>query len=274
MTIVQTFITAPMTVERLKQNFIIAALSLAYAHNAGYKVKMYTDSLGLVLLSRLPYDEINTEMDGIKLPTKNALWSIGKYYALMKEPLGTIHTDFDVMLRKPCLDGLLDGYDATCQIKEHIENTQTWYEDCRKFLLKHGCQRYMNLTRVIYTYNVGIIGYGTEKMRKKHAGAIIDIYNKFKDYNGEMPTIDFYIEQANLYNLTKRGFKVNPIIKDAVFFDDNYRIINEYADTIGYCHLQSWDKYKPDVFARVLSNLQKENKEIYDSISDIINITK
>lgn len=274
MTIIQTFISAPMSVQRLKQNILIAAVSLAYAHKSGYKVKMYTDSLAYPLLSKLPYDEINTEMDKIVLPESNVLWSVGKYYALMKEPIGTIHIDFDVLLKKPCLEGLLINADAVCQILEHIENVQTVYEQSRQFLLNNKCNNYLDISKpATHAYNVGIIGYGSESMRKAHAGTIIKLYNKFKKYNKPMPTIDFYIEQANLYNLSTKGYKVNPIIKDTVFFDTDYTIITKYANTIGYCHLQSYKKYTPEVLNKLKHQLIVNFRDIYNSISDIIKIT-
>ena len=275
MTIVQTFITAPMSVYRLKQNVIIAALSLAYAHKSGYKVKMYTDTVGYSLLSKLPYDDINTELDGIELPKSNALWSIGKYYALLKEPLGTIHTDFDVLLKKPCLNGLLAGVDAVCQIKERIEGIQSIYEHCRQFLISESCGDLVNVSKPIkYTYNVGVIGYSTEAMRQAHAGTIKKVYERFKNYKGSMPTIDFYIEQAHLYHLSKKGFKVKPVVSDATLFVTDYRMITEFADAVGYCHLQSEIKYNPIVMKKVISLLETEFKDIYNLVADIVNITK
>lgn len=273
MKIIQTFITSPMSVDRLKKNIIIAALSLAYAHKSGYKVKMYTDSLGYSILKRLPYDEINTELDCIKL-SKNTLWSVVKYYALLKEPLKVIHTDFDVILKKPCLDGLLDKADATCQIKEHIESIQPVYEQDRTFLISNNCKDLLDLSDPVkYTYNVGIIGYNSESLRRAHAETIMTLYERFKDYDKTMPILDFYIEQAHLYNLSKKGYKIKPLIDNVTYFDLDYRIITECADNIGYCHLQSEVKYNSSVMKKVIGLLKKEFSNIYYLIDDIINIT-
>ena len=275
MTIIQTFITASMTVERLKQNTIIAALSLAFAHKSGYKVKMYTDNLGKLILGRLPYDELNTELNNLKLPSSNALWSVGKYYALMKEPLKTIHTDFDVILKKPCLDGLFKDADMIAQIKEDIDNGQPWYEDCRQFLLTYGYQDTFDLSNpVSNAYNTGIIGYSNNEARDAHIKPILKVYNRFKDYKFKMPTLDFYIEQANLYNLSKQGFKVNTIIKGVNYMSTTYTIINTVADSIGYCHLQSNAKYSSEIMSKIIYLLRTQFKDIYNAIQDIIVITK
>ena len=263
-----------MSVHKLKQNLIIAALSLAYAHKSGYKVRMYTDSLGKALLSKLPYDSINTELDSIKLPKSSALWSVVKYYALYKEPLGTIHTDFDVMLKKPCLEGLLDNADATCQIFEHVEKCQPYYEQCRTFLISQNMGDLLDLDNPVkYACNVGIIGYGSEKMREAHAGIIMQVYERLKHIDTPIPTVDFYMEQAHLYHLSLKGFKVNPIIKDKVFFDADYTQVCDYARRVGYCHLQSSRKYSTETMEEMVGILKIDFPDIYSRISDIIAIT-
>lgn len=276
MTIIQTFLTSPMSVEKLKKNVIIAALSLAFAHKSGYKVKMYTDNLGKLILSKLPYDELNTELNNIELSSEGkALWSIGKYIALMKEPLGTIHTDFDVILKRPCLNGLLRNADICAQIKECIDDAQPWYEENRQFLIKEGFNDYFDLShKVTNTYNTGIIGYSNSKAREAHIKPIMAVYNKLKHYKGDIPVLDFYIEQAALYDLSVNGFKVNPIIKTASIWNYNYTIINSIADNIGYCHLQSKAKYSTEVMSKIIKILSIQFREIYNSIRDIIQTTK
>jgi hypothetical protein len=91
-----------------------------------------------------------------------------------------------------------------------------------------------------------------------------------------MPVVDFYIEQANIYNLYKKGYKVNPLIKNKIYNsnDYTYTIINEYADTLGYCHLQSAAKYSPEIMSKVVLLLKKLFPSIYRQIEDIVKITK
>ena len=110
-----------MIEESVKNSVYVAALSLKYAQNSGYYVVMYTDTYGYSLLKDLGYDEINTCLDEIPdsvVPYQ--FFAYPKFFAGLKEPLGSLHIDFDVFLKKPCVDKFFNdkSIDVILQCKE------------------------------------------------------------------------------------------------------------------------------------------------------------
>ena len=84
--IVQSLWTKPIkSAEHLRKTLFIAALSLAYAHNSGYKVHMHTDSKGYELLKKFGYDKLEKTLDAIPASVPTELFAAGKFYAMRAE---------------------------------------------------------------------------------------------------------------------------------------------------------------------------------------------
>ena len=243
-----------MRKNRVEDNVRMATLSLEYAHSCGYEVGMYTDSYGADLLSDLPYDTFSTALDDIP-PARRAgsMFAAGKYFALQQEPLGVVHTDFDVFLRKPCLDKFFAGEgDAVCQCREYIWNENV-YRDCAYILRNNFCPKAIKPERPHYAYNVGVIGFNSQKLKNLFVGTYMEAFEHYRHSN-QQTLLDFFLEQAFLYQLRYR-FDIRPLIKGTCFEQD-WSTMKAEATEIGYCHLQSSCKYLPEVQKRIQELLE------------------
>ena len=252
--IIQSFWTAPMRTTRMQDNVRMATLSLEYAHSCGYEVGMYTDSDGAELLSDLPYDTFSTSLDDMP-PVRHpgSMFAAGKYFALRQEPTGVVHTDFDVFLRKPCLDSFFAGEgDAVCQCREYIWREKV-YRDCADLLREEFCPKAINPVRPHYSYNVGVIGFNSPRLKDLFVSTYMEAFDYYKDRNPQT-LLDFFLEQAFLYQLRNK-YDIRPLIKGTCFEND-WSMMKEEANEIGYCHLQSSYKYLPSIQNRIQELLE------------------
>jgi len=85
--------------DQLKQNIWLFALSVAYAKKMNAEIVLHTDELGKEIFGFLPYDEIHLTLEGLNVHER--FWAAGKIFAQEAEPLGSVHIDGDVFLKKP-----------------------------------------------------------------------------------------------------------------------------------------------------------------------------
>ena len=118
--ITQSFWTKPTDKESLALHLDLAALSLYYAHRSGYVVHMHTDSKGMELLKDYGYDSLLPTLDEIPSDMPECIFAYGKILALEREPIGAVHIDLDVFIKKPLLDRFFEDktIDVVLQCEE------------------------------------------------------------------------------------------------------------------------------------------------------------
>lgn len=108
MRLCHSFSTRPLGVEayntaalrRLIGNVWYFALSVAYAKRSGAYIVLHTDSFGKAMLGHLPYDEIHLTLDDMPADISPRFWAAGKIFAQEAEPIGSLHIDGDVFIKR------------------------------------------------------------------------------------------------------------------------------------------------------------------------------
>ena len=274
--IVHSFWTYPMikTIrwnesEQLQNNLWILALSVIYAKShKNVQLILYTDDIGYNLLKDLPYDEIYTTLNDIKIePYSEVFWAQGKFYAMQNEPLCSIHTDFDVFLKTDkCINSLLEinNYDL---IVQDIEFANGSAYDNQKINLMSKC----NINTISeYAYNCGVIGFNNQELKNKYFNNYFQnkekILQALSDKKLKPACYDLNIEQEYLYKISK-DYNVKTLL--GIKNWNKYEEYNQKAIDLGYQHLIGKSKYihinkvkqlvnyyNPNIF-KIINNLFK-----------------
>jgi len=269
MRIFQTFWTKPMDEDRLRKNVYIAALSLRYAQKSGYYVVMYTDSVGYELLKDLGYDEINTYLDNIPEDVNpSQFFAYPKFFAGLKEELGSLHTDFDVFLKKPCVNIFFEDktIDIILQCEEYHQKE---YEKNCKVICEHEYPEILKIKNMHYSSNVGIIGFNNKELKEIY-------YSWYFDYIDFYKTKLTYIKNC-LSELISEQVNINYLIKtkkyncyyllpiDNDIYEERKKL-NVIANKIGYQHLQGGCKYNESNFLEIKTILKYKFPETYNLV--------
>lgn len=275
--IFQTFWTKPMTGNRLEINVHIALLSLCYAKASGYYVVMYTDTLGYSYLKDFGYDEINTYLDEIPddiKPNQYYFFAYPKFFAGLKEPLGSLHIDFDVFLKKPCVDVFFEdkSIDVILQCKEGYASYFYLYVKGRKKILSHKYPETLKINH-LNSSNVGIIGFNNQELKDIYFSWYFDYIDFYKTRTSYLKCVssEMFVEQVNIdYLLETKNYKCHYLlIKDT---GENHDELRAFADKIGYQHLQGIEKYKrKDTLPNIYNILRKKFPNEFTIIRGLFN---
>ena len=273
MRVFQTFWTKPMDKEKLRINTYIAVLSLRHTQAAGYYVVMYTDTLGYSLLKDFGYDEINTELDNIPDDINPKFFAYPKFFAGMKEPLGSLHIDFDVFLKKPCVNKFFEdkSIDVILQCEEEYASFFPDYVDGRKII---NLNEYPETFKVnhIHSSNVGIIGFNNKEFKDIYYSWYFDYIDFYKTRLNYLNGVhsELFAEQVNIDYLIQTN-KYNCLYLLPVNTGSNHQEISDYADTIGYQHLQGTCKYKSKTMDKIKETLNKKFPGTLEKIEILFN---
>lgn len=265
---------------QLESNIWLYTLSVIYAKSIGVEIVLHTDSLGKALLSHLPYDKIYTTLNNIPETIPTMIWAYGKFEALKQEPLGSIHIDGDVFLKKPeVLKGLeYSNYDLIVQNTEGLGYS---YENTEKILDKYGIISSESFN-VPYAYNCGVIGINNAQLKKMYLDFYLK-YTKAVSQNRVLKNmmahdkyicVDLPLEQHSIAVLSK-NFKVKQLLENG----GGEAITNltvQSSIKLGYQHLIGKEKYNhiERVKAYVLAlnrDLYYKTKKVIEKYSKLIN---
>lgn len=272
--ICQSFWTRPMINNNdysnvLKVNLQIAALSLLYAHNSGYKVRMHTDSIGYQYLKEFGYDDIKLTLDKIPDNANTILFAQPKFYTLLEEGIGIIHIDFDVFLKKRIneIDNFYNNQNIDV-IYQCIENNiQCIYtNELELFKNNQYLCKYIKDFDESFAINVGTIGFNDKDLFNKYINNYFNVLQDIQKYNIELKSCpDLILEQLTLYNyiINKKAEKLLPDMNIC-----DYEDISKYADKIGYQHLQGPYKHTDKGKTFIDAYLYKFNKKLYSIINN------
>lgn len=225
---------------QLESNIWLYTLSVLYAKSIGLEIVLHTDSLGKSLLSHLPYDAIYTTLNNIPDSIPTMVWAYGKFEALKNEPIGSIHIDGDVFLKKPEIIKELN-FDSSDVIIQNSEGMGEHYKDPEKQLIKHGIIS-DNFLNTDFAYNCGIVGFNNAKLKNQYLNFYLDSINKVSNVrsiknmmlNDRYFCVDLPLEQHSLAVLCQK-YKVKELLSGGD--------IHQKGLSIGYQHLIGKDKY-------------------------------
>lgn len=263
--LVHSYWTRPLSIRRyglgftqLSANVWYFALSVAYAKLIGAEIVLHTDTLGKALLGHLPYDEIHLTLDDVPAHIHPRFWAAGKFYALEREPIGAVHIDGDVFLKRSALLDLMSGCDVIVQHKE----SAGWY-DTERMMFKFAPEvaRFGINVDFVGGYNTGVFGMNNAEYKRRflagYFGAVDAISRNFYQELSacEWSTPDLITEQQWARQLAEdMNLRVSCILPDEM-------TIHETAKQLGYQHVVTSAKYS--VVDRVQATLNNVNKDIY-----------
>jgi hypothetical protein len=275
MRIFQTFWTKPMDKEKLMKNTYIAVLSLMYAKKSGYNVIMYTDSIGYELLKNFEYDEVNKELDNIPEDVNpKQFFAYPKFFAGLKESVGSMHIDFDVFLKKPCINSFFEdkSIDVVLQCKEGYVEFYKEYINGRKKLSLNKHPKTLKINH-LHSSNVGIIGFNNKELKDIYYSWYFDYIDFYKDKLNYLVGVssELFSEQINIdYIIQQKGYKCLYILPEDT--GENHIILNKCADEIGYQHLQGGGKYRDETFLKIKDVLNKKFPDAFNKVNNLFNV--
>lgn len=251
--------------QRFIGNICYYSLSLAYLKKLNQKVILYTDTLGAALLSHLPYDEIHITLDDIPDELSPRFWAAGKIYAMEQEPLGSIHIDGDVFIKKESLIELINNSDWDLLVQNYEKDlwSSSYYEEFPHFKNEINFCKQFGVNPTQYgAYNTGILGFWNQTLKDKFINTYKSVslnhsklhYKELEESENRTP--DLITEQTFIYQLSK-PYKVKQLLDTT----DN-KIIREVCNNLGYQHVITMWKYT--YLDKCLEVLKKVSPEIYN----------
>lgn len=249
--------------DQIEKSMYINALSVAYAKASGAYITCHCDSFMYKWLKELPYDEIFVDLDDLKDKMKcdpTFMWAAGKFVALEKEPLGTIHIDFDVFIKSPkCLEEM--DFEGADFIFSHIEIAD--YEE------QHSLANIITDVNMNTEFgcNVGIIGFMNENAKMDY----INNYNSHLDIDykvGDDKDInaDLILEQLYLYQMMNE-YSSKTLIGDQRY--EQTHTLQERAVNMGFEHLLGRSKYSPYLMKKTKKKLLDLFPDIYAKVANM-----
>lgn len=231
MQLVHSFYTKYMNNANLFLQSACFAVSCLYAKKSGFKINLHTDSRGFKILEKLPYDNIIIDLDDVILDAPGVYAAV-KFKVMEKYPLGTIHIDGDVFLKRNSIKEILEfnDYDIIVQSLETPPLYGKHWKESAQLFANCDYPKWAN-RECAAMFNCGVIGINNEKLRKKYYKTYWNMYKQLKEkcnFSNGVP--DIIIEQQFLLDLCKKyKYKIKYII------DGNNP--SKSANKIGYQHL-------------------------------------
>lgn len=290
MNIIQSCWTAPMTTtgqerwninKQVEKNLWLYGYSVYYLKMLGQNVDLYTDSYGGTVFNCLPYKNIYTTLDELNGKVNERFWSAGKIKALEQAPLGSIHIDGDVFLKKHDVIQSLNmtGYDCIVQMAERMSIFMKSYSQTLpmfKDAIGDSISGFTyNLTEAV---NCGVLGFNNQKMKDDFINGyfqILDICQNNQDFTSLLkydlekkiePNV--VAEQYYLKSLAEVGkYKVKHLINlTSDNFNDDWVTMNEQAEELGFAH--AWGSSKYAIIPAIKEILKQRNPSLYNAIKD------
>jgi hypothetical protein len=264
MRIIHSFVSEKCSEDKFKIQMCYFILSCLYAKENGFYIVLHCDNKTADFLSIAPYDEIITDLEGIKWPANDKIFAWGKFEAMKNEPLGAIHIDGDVFLKSPKLKELLkfDKYDC---IVQNLEIPGVYYGVSNHYQWDYNSQCFKDCIYPLWAkrecrsmYNCGIIGFNNQDLKDEYFKTYHNMVNQYNNTGINIISVpDLIIEQQFLKDLTDyKKYKVKTLL--------NHKDVYSHADDIGYQHVLG--QIKPKVLDKVLLLIKKHNIEIYNKL--------
>ena len=283
MKLFQSFWASPLSGNKNISNNIldvhlyVMALSVVYAKMNGVNITMHTDDFGLKFVEDMPYDDIKFSLNEIPEWMPINMWACGKIFAQKYEPLGALHTDYDVFLKnEDCLqrvDNIFKNSDVIVQSNDSMIYCEPLMQEASDVLWENG----INISRTGADFypsvNCGIVGFNNQILKDEYIKKYIEYTHRFsteevfEKYKNELGIPDLIFEQKLLYQLSKR-YKVGRLLESNLFSND----ISIEATRIGYVHLISMSK--KNRIEEVMGSLRVKDNNLYNKVTRKIKLLK
>jgi len=261
-------------------NVWLAATSVAFAKKIGAKIILHTDNEGKEILGWLPYDEIHLTLENSLFhPT---FWASGKIMAQEAEPLGSIHIDLDVFVKRSWT--IDTKYFAQCDlIVQSVEENRRIYIENLKIvgrLLKTGQDSFRNLYEDLdvkrnSAFNCGLIGFNTAPLKKRYIEGYYDMHSAIVSN----PSYPFYLNMLVASErlcldlvLEQYWLRSVAILENATVYvllpEENEQ---QEPERIHYTHVIGEDKYHPDIQSRIREMLAQLDTHLYGRCLEVTN---
>lgn len=258
------------SIEQIIDNIWYYSLSTAYLKKLGQHIELHTDTFGKKCLDHIPYDNIHLTLNSIPKYIQPFMWAYGKFHALRKCSLNTVHIDGDVFIKsQKCIDKiyslLKQRSDVIVQCHEFVVNPTKWVYPIYKPTTDA-------LTGLQYpewairngknAYNTGFLLFNNQKLKTQY---LKEYFRCAKDCCEKLSHIlindahvcpDLVVEQQFLYDIVNNNnFNANTLI--------NWTNSTKTADKIGYQHIIGKGKYDENNMYACQRTLYIIDKELY-----------
>jgi hypothetical protein len=298
MNIIQSCWTAPMTTSgqlrwnitnQIETNLWLYGYSVDYLQMLGINIDLYTDSYGATIFNCLPYKNIYTTLDELNDTVNPRFWSAGKIVALREAPLGTVHIDGDVFLKKQAVLDALDmtGHDCIVQMAERMSVFMASYADVLPMFQEAIGDSVSGFTyNLTEAVNAGVLGFNNQRMKDDFINGYNQILNLCQADQKFMSLLKYDVEKKiepnvvieqyylkSLSNVAKYSIK-NLLELNSDDFNDDWQTMNQQANELGFAH--AWGSSKYGLIPVIKEVMKDRNPQLYqailDKISDINNI--
>lgn len=246
--------------EKLKNYILYFATSLAWLKKNNFPIVLHTDSKGKELFKDLPYDEIYTTLDNIPKSVNPKFYAYGKFLAMQKEELGSVHIDGDVFIKTKELGNKILNFEGDL-ITQSIESEKTitrfyrkWdFDECKDMV-----NQYVDLDTKV-AYNCGIVGFNNQELKDRYFNSYLELVNNLVDYKFNSPYAipDLVCEQLLLYYLNPNS----ELLLEVGNLEEMHKK--------GYLHIPGSLKMRPDFINCVKEMLLNLNPNIYNICQNI-----
>jgi hypothetical protein len=255
-------------------NTWLAATSVACAKKIGAKIVLHTDCEGQDLLGWLPYDEIHLTLENSSFdPT---FWASGKIKAQEVEPLGSIHIDWDVFIKRPSTIDVKRFAQCDLIVQSVEENVFLYVENLKivGHLLEEKLCKNLDMDRSS-AYNCGLIGFNNAMLKKRYIEGYYDMYHSIIS-NPSYPSYHKMIVESErlCLDLVLEQYWLRSI---AIFENATAYVLlpeameQQEAEHIHYTHVIGESKYDLEIQSRIKEMLAELDESLYNQCLDISN---
>lgn len=274
---------------RAEYHLMSWALSCLQMRNIYGNITLCANSEGAKLLIdtlKLPYAEVNTSLDNLKLPDIN-LWALPKLYTYSLQEDSFLHIDGDVFLFDKLPEKLLQAD----LIAQNMEIATEYYTSTQRELMEHfsffpACVKNDFASGIpINAVNAGILGGNDTEFIRRYTCAAFEYINRnihnLKNIN--VDRFNVFFEQHLFYSMAVEERKSVNYLFDNLIEDKGYLYLGNFHEVPfkrTYLHLighlkrdeitciQMAAKLRelyPDYYYRIISIFQKHNIPIFTS---------
>jgi len=221
---------------------VMAALAVSYAAQHYEEVVLTTDEAGEKMFAplRLPFTEVNIELEGFKAPRE--AWAAGKLHTYYLQTKPFIHLDFDVFLGKQWKP---ERFNSVRYLVQSTESHERYIHSLS--LVPDVWLDELSLSpAMFYAYNMGVFG-GTQvdRIAEYAERALYAIRNSGEFHPYTMPVF----EQAFFARFAQdRGLDVTEVLPGPD--------LEAQAEELGYMHLMAAKEGCPECMSKVRRRLQ------------------
>jgi len=282
--IIQSIWTKPMLAERwnitdqIEKNLWLYGYSVDYLKRIGLPVELYTDTYGASIFDCLGYDNIHIKLDELE-DVNERFWSAGKIVAIREAPLGSIHIDGDVFLKKESIIPLLEFPDHDCivQMEERLSIFMESYEQVLPMFRDAVGDSVKGFGYSATTsVNCGIMGFNNSLLRDAFINGYFQILEICQSDQHFMSLLKYDLKKRNEPNIVIEQYFLKGIadfegctIKSLLEmksdnFQDDIADMNNQANEIGFAH--AWGSSKYQIIEPIKDILAQRNPKLHQAI--------